>query len=80
MIFAANKQAKQREGNAMKPALFVREIRLVMDEAHVHLVGFATEDGEERSQLHPVAHLVMSNSAFRRLLADGRLNLAKGGH
>ncbi|TPJ57043.1 hypothetical protein [Mesorhizobium sp. B2-6-1] len=64
----------------MQPALFVREIKLVLDEGLVHLVGFATEDGDRKSHRHPAAHLVMSNEAFRKMLAEGRVSLAKGGH
>lgn len=64
----------------MQPALFVREIKVVLDDALVHLVGFATEDGNQRSASAPVSHVVMSNEAFRRMLADGRNSLAKGGH
>lgn len=64
----------------MQPALFVREIKLVLDEGLVHLVGFATEDGDRKSDRHPAAHLVMSNEAFRKLLVEGRVSLAKGGH
>ncbi|TGP28235.1 hypothetical protein EN875_032275 [Mesorhizobium sp. M2D.F.Ca.ET.232.01.1.1] len=63
-----------------QPTLFVEEIRVVVDEAFVHLVGFTTVDGSRDSEHLPASHLVMSNAAFRKLLADGRCKLAKGGH
>ncbi|RUW35429.1 hypothetical protein EOA60_04525 [Mesorhizobium sp. M1A.F.Ca.IN.020.06.1.1] len=64
----------------MKPALFFRDIKVVIDDGVVHLVGFSTADGERKSAAEPVAHFVMSNDTFRKLLAEGRVSLAKGGH
>ncbi|MGX9145896.1 hypothetical protein [Mesorhizobium sp. 128a] len=64
----------------INPALFVGEVRVVVDDSMVHIVGFATADGGQRSERHAVGHFVMSNEVFRKLLADGRSSLAKGGH
>ncbi|TIS37543.1 hypothetical protein [Mesorhizobium sp.] len=69
-----------REEILMQPALFVREVRVILDDALVHLVGFGTADGDSQSERSPVSHVVMSNEAFRKLLSDGRSRLAKGGH
>lgn len=80
MMFRLSGVVHQGYG-AMQPALFFRDVKVVVDEdALVHLVGFATPDGESKSERRPVAHFVMSNETFRRLLADGRVSLAKGGH
>lgn len=62
-----------------QPALFVGEVRVVLEDAHVHLVGFARPHSRSTGD-QPVSHIVMSNEAFRRLLAEGRVSLAKGGH
>ncbi|TPL40657.1 hypothetical protein [Mesorhizobium sp. B2-4-6] len=64
----------------MQPTLFVGEMTVVLEDALVHLIGFSTNDGKRTSERKPVAHFVMSNEAFRKLLADGRSRLAKGGH
>jgi len=68
------------QGFSMQPALFFRDVKVVVDDAVVHLVGFATADGDHQSTSEPVAHSVMSNDTFRKLLAEGRVSLAKGGH
>lgn len=64
----------------MQPALFFRDVKVVIDDAIVHLVGFASADGEQKSTREPVAHFVMSSETFRKLLAEGRVSLAKGAH
>lgn len=64
----------------MQPALFFRDVKVVVDEGVVHVVGLATADGEQKSAREPVAHFVMSNETFRKLLAEGRVSLAKVGH
>ncbi|WP_292241176.1 hypothetical protein [Mesorhizobium sp.] len=53
----------------MQPALFVAEVKVEMDESLVHLIGIAAPERP------PVSHVVMSNEAFRKLLADGRQKL-----
>jgi hypothetical protein len=63
-----------------QPTLFVEEIRVVVEDNFVHLVGMTTADGSRQSERLPASHLVMSNEVFRRLLADGRTKLARGGH
>ncbi|MBA1141739.1 hypothetical protein [Mesorhizobium neociceri] len=60
-----------------QPTLFVDEVRVVVDKNFVHLVGLTTADGGSQSEQ---SHVVMSNEAFRKLLADGRSRLARGGH
>ncbi|RVD44901.1 hypothetical protein EN742_00720 [Mesorhizobium sp. M4A.F.Ca.ET.020.02.1.1] len=63
-----------------QPTLFVEEIRVVVEDNFVHLVGMTTADGNRHSERLPVSHVVMSNEAFRKMLAEGRSRLAKGGH
>ncbi|TGT72941.1 hypothetical protein EN802_13770 [bacterium M00.F.Ca.ET.159.01.1.1] len=63
-----------------QPTLFVEEIRVVVEDSFVHLVGLTKADGDRQSERSTVSHVVMSNAVFRKLLADGRCKLAKGGH
>ncbi|RUW19902.1 hypothetical protein [Mesorhizobium sp. M4B.F.Ca.ET.013.02.1.1] len=64
----------------MQPTLFVDEVRVVVDDNVVRLVGMTSADGNRESERLPVSHVVMSNEAFRRMLVEGRTKLAKGGH
>ncbi|MER8762854.1 hypothetical protein [Mesorhizobium sp. M0968] len=64
----------------MQQALFVKEIKVELDESLVHLIGIAAPTRYGQTERPPVSHVVMSNEAFRKLLADGRSSLAKGGH
>jgi hypothetical protein len=65
-------------GYIMQPALFVREVRIELEDAHVHLIGMAGSAGDQSTARLPVSHVVMSNEAFRQLLADGRRKLGHG--
>ncbi|MEI9417584.1 hypothetical protein [Mesorhizobium sp. Cs1321R2N1] len=64
----------------VRPALFLDEVRVIVENDVVHLVGMTTADGNRESERFPISHVVMSNEAFRRMLVDGRTRLAKGGH
>lgn len=59
----------------MQSALFVAEVRVELDESLVHLFGIAAPTRYDQTDRPPVSHVVMSNEAFRKLLADGRQKL-----
>ncbi|MER8387271.1 hypothetical protein NKJ87_19835 [Mesorhizobium sp. M0027] len=59
----------------MQPALFVAEVKVELDESLVHLIGIAAPSRYGQTDRPPVSHVVMSNEAFRKLLAEGRQKL-----
>lgn len=59
----------------MQPALFVGGFEVVLEESLVHLIGIAAPTRDRTKERQAVAHFVMSNETFRKLLSDGRQKL-----